>query len=57
MLKKAAEWYGLSLRTITLDLVKEESRECILSRSEMRLLVANFVPAFLASLMLNLLGK
>jgi hypothetical protein len=41
MLKKAAEWYGLNLRTITLDLAKEESRERILSRNEMGLLVAN----------------
>jgi len=41
MLKKAAEWYELNLRTITLDLVKEESRERILSRNEMGLLVAN----------------
>jgi hypothetical protein len=41
MLKKAAEWYGLSLRTITLDLAKEESRERILSRNEMGLFVAN----------------
>ena len=44
MLKKAAEWYGLSLRTITLDLVKEESRERILSRNEMGLLVVNAEP-------------
>ena len=41
MLKKAAEWYGLNLRTITLDLVKEESRERILTRNEMGLLVTN----------------
>jgi hypothetical protein len=45
MLKKAAEWYGLNLRTITLDLVKEESRERILSRSEMGLLVATNIKA------------
>jgi len=44
ILKKAAVWHGLSLRTITLDLAKEESRECILSRSEMGLLVANAKP-------------
>jgi integrase len=44
MLKKATEWYGLSLRTITLDLVKEESRERILSRNEIGLLVANAEP-------------
>ena len=44
MLKKATEWYGLSLRTITLDLVKEESRERILSRSEIGLLIANAEP-------------
>jgi integrase len=44
MLKKAAEWYGLNLRTITLNLAKEESRERILSRGEMGLLVANAQP-------------
>jgi integrase len=44
MLKKAAKWYGLSLRTITLDLVKEESRERILSRNEKGSLVANSEP-------------
>jgi integrase len=44
ILKKAADWYGVSLRTITLDLAKEESRERILSRNEMGLLVANAQP-------------
>jgi hypothetical protein len=42
--KKVIEWYGLNLRTISLDLVKEESRERILSRNEMGLLVANAEP-------------
>ena len=45
MLKKAAEWYELTLRTIALDLAKEESRERILSRSEMGLLVATNIKA------------
>jgi integrase len=39
--KKSNKYFGLTLRTITLDLEKEESRERILSRNEMGLLVAN----------------
>ncbi len=44
MLKKASKWEGVDLKIIDLDLTTEEHRECILSRNEIGLLVANAEP-------------